>query len=157
MVEMSLGDFEAPILTSIRTQFLTSTAAARHMAPQGSGVILMFSLSGDPIRDFTTGGHQISMGGTEVAFGALAVLRNQLACELGPSGIRVLTLQTGGVPETIDEAWRRVITDGFIATSMLKRAETLEDVGNVAAFAASDQARGMTATHVNLTSGCEVD
>ncbi len=157
LVEMSLTDFEAPILTSIRTQFLTARAAARHMIKQGSGVILMFGLSGDPIRDFTTGGHQISMGGTKVAFGALDVFRNQLACELGPNGIRVVTLLTGGVPETTDEAWRSVITDGFIATSMLRRAETLEDVGNVAAFAASNQARGMTATHFNLTSGREVD
>ncbi|HEX2240007.1 MAG TPA: 3-oxoacyl-ACP reductase, partial [Actinomycetota bacterium] len=42
-------------------------------------------------------------------------------------------------------------------SSMLKRAETLDDVGNVAAFAASDLARTMTATAFNITCGREVD
>ena len=40
---------------------------------------------------------------------------------------------------------------------MLKRVETLEDVGNVAAFAASDLARTMTATSINITCGRVAD
>jgi enoyl-[acyl-carrier-protein] reductase (NADH) len=40
---------------------------------------------------------------------------------------------------------------------MLGRAATLDDVGNVAAFAASDHARSMTATALNITCGTEVD
>jgi 3-oxoacyl-[acyl-carrier protein] reductase len=40
---------------------------------------------------------------------------------------------------------------------MLGRPATLEDVGNVAAFAASDRAAAMTATALNITCGDEVD
>ena len=40
---------------------------------------------------------------------------------------------------------------------MLKRVETLDDVGNVAAFAASDLARTMTATSINMTCGRVAD
>lgn len=40
---------------------------------------------------------------------------------------------------------------------MLKRAATLDDVGNVAAFAASDQARTITASALNITCGSVVD
>ena len=40
---------------------------------------------------------------------------------------------------------------------MLKRAATLEDVGNVAAFAASDHARALTATALNITAGSVVN
>jgi 3-oxoacyl-[acyl-carrier protein] reductase len=40
---------------------------------------------------------------------------------------------------------------------MLGRAATFEDVGNVAAFAASDKARAITATAINITAGSEVD
>ena len=40
---------------------------------------------------------------------------------------------------------------------MLGRAATLADVGNVAAFAASDHARSMTATALNITCGSVVD
>jgi 3-oxoacyl-[acyl-carrier protein] reductase len=159
LAEMDLEDFERPVMTAIRTQFLTSRAAARHMVREGSGVILFFGGAGgrDPIRDYASGGFQVYLGGFQVALGALDVLRRQLAVELGPHGIRVVTLQSGGVPETTREDWREAITQSFIDTSMLKRVETLEDVGNVAAFAASDLARTMTATALNITCGRVVD
>jgi enoyl-[acyl-carrier-protein] reductase (NADH) len=41
--------------------------------------------------------------------------------------------------------------------TMLKRLPTLADVGNVAAFMASDQAVAMTATVANITCGQVVD
>jgi enoyl-[acyl-carrier-protein] reductase (NADH) len=99
------------------------------------------------------------LGGLQVAFGAVESLRRNLACELGPHGIRVVTLQTGGVPESILESFqgRDAITADIAERTMLKRAATLEDVGNVAVFAASDWARTMTATALNITCGAEVD
>ncbi len=159
LAEMPLEDFERPIVTAVRTQFLTSRAAARHMIGQGSGVILTFGGAGgrDPVRDYTSGGFQVYLGGFQVALGALDVLRRQLAVELGPHGIRVVTLQTSGVPETTREDWREAITQSFIDTSMLKRVETLDDVGNAAAFAASDLARTMSATAINITCGRVAD
>ncbi|MEN3307566.1 MAG: hypothetical protein V7603_3768 [Micromonosporaceae bacterium] len=94
-----------------------------------------------------------------VAFGAVESLRRNLACELGPHGIRVLTLQTGGIPESIPEDFdmRGAVTEAIVGQTMLRRAATLEDVGNVAAFAASDRARAMTATAFNITCGSVVD
>jgi NAD(P)-dependent dehydrogenase (short-subunit alcohol dehydrogenase family) len=159
LAEMPLEEFERPVVSAVRTQFLTSRAAARHMIRQGSGVILTFGGSGgrDPIRDYTSGGFQVYLGGSQVALGAIDVLRRQLAVELGPHGIRVVTLQSGGVPETTSEDWREAITRSFVDTSMLKRVETLDDVGNVAAFVASDLARTMTATNINITCGRVAD
>jgi 3-oxoacyl-[acyl-carrier protein] reductase len=152
LAEMPLEDFERPVMTAVRTQFLTSRAAARHMIRQGSGVILAFGGYGDPMPDYYLGGFQ-------VALNAIESLRRQLACELGPHGIRVVTLQTGGVPETIPESFdgREAIVEGIVGRTMLKRAATLDNVGNVAAFAASDHARTITATAINITCGCEVD
>jgi 3-oxoacyl-[acyl-carrier protein] reductase len=40
---------------------------------------------------------------------------------------------------------------------MLKRAATFADVGNVAVFAASDHARTLTATAINISCGTMVD
>jgi 3-oxoacyl-[acyl-carrier protein] reductase len=77
--------------------------------------------------------------------------------ELESHGIRVVTLQSGGVPETTREEWREAVTQNFVATSMLKQVETLEGVGNAAAFAASDLARTMTATDLNITCGRVAD
>jgi 3-oxoacyl-[acyl-carrier protein] reductase len=152
LVEMSLGDFERPVVTAVRTTFLTSTAAARHMIRQGSGVILVFGGEGDPLPGY-------HLGGLQVAFTAIEAMRRNLASELGPYGVRVVTIQTGGVPETIPEGveGRDRIVDDIEDRTMLKRAATLDDVGNVAAFAASDRARTMTATAINITGGSEVD
>jgi len=159
LVEMALEDFERPVVNAVRTQILTARAAARHMIPQGSGVILTFGGSGarDPVRHYASGGFQVYLGGFQVAMGALEVLRRQLAVELGAHGIRVVTINSGGVPETTSEEWREAITENFVQTSMLKRVETLEDVGNVAAFAASDLARTITATSINITAGRAAD
>jgi 3-oxoacyl-[acyl-carrier protein] reductase len=88
-----------------------------------------------------------------------AALRRNVASELGAHGIRVVTLRTGGVTETIPEGvdGREAIVEDIVDGTMLKRAATLEDVGNVAAFAASDQARTMTATSLNISCGAIVD
>jgi 3-oxoacyl-[acyl-carrier protein] reductase len=152
LAEMSLQEFERPVMTAVRTQFLTTRAAARHMISQGSGVILFFGGYGDPVPDYYIGGFQ-------VALGAIESLRRQLASELGAHGIRAVTLQTGGVPETIPESFggREQITEAIVGQTMVGRAATLEDVGNVAAFAASDHARTMTATALNISCGAIVD
>ena len=41
LAEMELEDFTGEVITAVRTTFLTARAAARHMIPQGAGVILM--------------------------------------------------------------------------------------------------------------------
>lgn len=152
LAEMATEDFERPVHTAVRTNFLTARAAARHMIRRRSGVILMFGGDGTPPRDY-------HLGGLQVAFTSMEALRRNLACELGPHGVRVLTLQTAGIPETIpaDLDGRQAIVEEIAARTLLGRAATLEDVGNVAAFAASDLARSMTATKLNITCGAEFD
>ncbi|MET8852856.1 SDR family oxidoreductase [Amycolatopsis sp. NPDC004625] len=152
LVEMAVADYERPVLTAVRTQFLTARAAARHMIRQRSGVLLFFGGAGDPVREF-------AVGGLQVAFHALEAMRRQLAAELGPHGIRTVTLRTGGVPETLpaDFAGRAELEDNIAGKTMLGRAATLADVGEVAAFVASDRARTMTAATVNVSCGALVD
>ncbi|HEV2778865.1 MAG TPA: SDR family oxidoreductase [Actinophytocola sp.] len=152
LAEMAVGDFLQPIVNLMRSAFLTARAAARHMIRQGSGVILMFGGDGDPVRDYHIGGFQIALAAQES-------LRRQLASELGRHGIRVLSLQTGGIPETIpaDFEGAEAIAKSLVDPTMLNRAATLADVGHVAAFAASDHARSMTATALNISCGAIVD
>ena len=152
LTEISVEDFLQPITTAMRAQFLTTRAAARHMVPRGSGVILAFG--GDGPQTIP------GLGGFKVALDAVEGLRRQWACELGPHGIRVVTLKSGGVPETYPDGHRRAATRsslGFEQATLLGRTATLADVGNVAAFVASDLARTMTATEVNISCGAPMD
>ena len=155
LAEMAVDDFMAPVEAAARTTFLTARAAARHMIPKRSGVILAFGGPGDragPLRDYF-------LGGTQVAFDAIETIRRQLSVELGPHGIRVVTLASGGVPETLPDGFegRDAIVKLIEGQSLLGRAATLEDVGNAAAFAASDWARSMTAAIVNVSCGALLD
>ena len=152
LVEMNLADFMAPIDNAVRSTFLTARAAARHMIRQGSGVILNFGGEGPPVRDY-------SIGGFQIALHAVEAMRRQLSSELGRHGVRVVTLRTGGVPETIPQDFegRDKLTKMLDDATLLGRTATLEDVGNVAAFVASDQARTMTAATVNVSAGAVID
>jgi 3-oxoacyl-[acyl-carrier protein] reductase len=152
LVQMSLRDFEQPVHKAVRTTFLTSKAAARHMTRQGSGVILTFGGVGDPLRDYFIGGFQ-------VALSAVDMLRKQLAAELGPHGIRVVGLKTGGIAETIpaDFEGREALVQSLVEPTMLRRTATFEDVANVAVFAASDRAGSITGSELNITCGAIVD
>jgi 3-oxoacyl-[acyl-carrier protein] reductase len=155
LAEMRVDDFMAPVETAARTTFLTARAAARHMIRQRSGVILAFGGPGErsgTMRDYY-------LGGTQVAFDAIETIRRQLAVELGPHGVRVVTLASGGVPESLPEGFdgRQAIVELIERQTLLGRAATLEDVGNAAVFAASDWARSMTAAIVNVSCGALVD
>ena len=99
------------------------------------------------------------LGGFKVALDAIEGLRRQWACELGPYGIRVVTIKTGGIPESIEDGFpgRAAIAASIVEGTLLKRAATLADVGNVAAFLASEQAASLTGTVVNISCGALLD
>jgi 3-oxoacyl-[acyl-carrier protein] reductase len=147
LAELSVEDFLQPIVTAMRTQFSTTKAAARHMIKRRAGVILAFGGGGPQ----TIAG----MGGFKVALDAMESLRRQWAVELGQYGIRVVTLKTGGVPESIsgDFPGKDELVASLEQATLLGRTATLADVGNVAAFVASDLARTITATEVNISCG----
>jgi 3-oxoacyl-[acyl-carrier protein] reductase len=164
LIEMPFEDFARPVTNALRNQFLTTRAAARHMIRRGSGVIL--TIASGAREPFPT------IGGTIVAWGVIESICRQWASELGPHGIRVAWLRTAGIPESIPDTGDAVadLDTGFGAgvsrdeiiaemrdATMLKRLPTLADVGNVAAFMASDHARTMTATTANITCGQVVD
>jgi NAD(P)-dependent dehydrogenase (short-subunit alcohol dehydrogenase family) len=153
--EMEVDDFMAPVEVAARTTFITVKAAARRMIPRRSGVILAFGGPGDrsgPLRDYY-------LGGTQVAFDAIETIRRQLSVELGPHGIRFVTLASGGVPETFPNDFDGAdqITKMIEDQTLLGRAATLEDIGNAAVFAASDWARSVTAAIVNVSCGALID
>jgi 3-oxoacyl-[acyl-carrier protein] reductase len=159
LLEMPFEDFARPITTAMRAQFLTTRAAARHMTRQGSGVIMAITATTarPPIPE---------VGGTGVSFDAIESLCRQWACELGRYGVRVLWLQTTGLPEAItdevlpaygtgpgDTMTRAELIAWLRRRTMLDRLTSLAEVGNMAAFMASDQAGAVTAAAANLTCG----
>jgi NAD(P)-dependent dehydrogenase (short-subunit alcohol dehydrogenase family) len=155
LTEISYEEYAQPVVKAVRSTFLTARAAARRMAARDGGAILAFggSSSGADLR-----GHEF--GGLLVAFEAVEAMRRQFSVELGAKGVRFVTLRTGGIPETLPAELggrRDGIEGGIVDSTLLGRAATLRDVGDVAAFVASDRARTMTAATVNISAGALVD
>jgi 3-oxoacyl-[acyl-carrier protein] reductase len=155
---MSREDFLSPIVTGPATHFLIARAAQR-IAEMDSGVIL--SLSASAVRAYVPG---VYLGGFGMACVAIEALTKQPAAELGPRGIRAFCLRLEGIPKSWEgastEDWsapKEEIEVALRARSLLGRVTTLVDVGNTAAFLASDRAGATTGTVANLTSGTVVD
>ncbi|MBB5789392.1 SDR family NAD(P)-dependent oxidoreductase [Jiangella mangrovi] len=167
LVELTADQYVRPVAEYARTHFVTARAAARHMAAQGSGVIL-------PLSNPMAGSPAALTGPFGQACAAVENLARQLAAELGPRGIRVVCLRPTGMPETATrlgshtrEVWTRAaerlgmtleeMLPQVAAGSPLGRALTVADVAEVAAFVASDRAAGMTGTVANVTGGAVAD
>ena len=158
LVDLDLESFALPIATYTASYFLTARLAARQMIPRRSGVIMtvtaLHSRTGIPL-----------VGGYGPAMAAKEALTRDLSAELAPHGIRVVGLRPQGMPETrtIRDAYEpRAKASGmtweqwqqFLASrTHPRRLMALEELANVAAFMASDQASGMTGSTVNLTMG----
>lgn len=151
LTDIWVEDFTHPVVTAMRSHFLTTRAAARHMVKRGSGVILAF---GGSSADTLPG-----LGGFQVALDAVEGLRRQWACELGPRGVRFVTLKSAGVPEALRACHpdRAAMVAGIEEAALLNRTAALADIGEVAAFVASDKARTMTAATVNVSCGAMMD
>ena len=162
LVEMALEEFTQPIADAMRTQFVTTTAAARHMSRKGSGVIL--AITATPAGRFIP-----NTGNFGVACAAIENLCRQLAGELGPQGIRVICLRSAGSPDApkLDKVFHQlaelsgVSREAFEADlaerTLLKRLPKVAEVADAAVLMASDRASAMTGTVANVTCGGTVD
>lgn len=128
------------------------------MVRQGSGVIMM--ITAIPARipyPFTAG--------FGPAWTAVEAMARTLAAELGPHGIRTICLHSSGSPDA-EQSIEKTMTNNPELTermdgwnqrwayrNLLNKWPTLEDVGNMAAFMASDKAGVTTGATVNLTGG----
>ncbi|HKG93222.1 MAG TPA: SDR family oxidoreductase [Gemmatimonadaceae bacterium] len=162
LLELSPDAYTAPAATYLRAHFVTARAAGRRMAARGSGVILLHTP--EPARVAAP-----LVGGMAPAWAAIEALSRGLSAELGPRGVRTVTMRSTGIPETatIDVVFglhartlgvTRAQFDGLVAGMTHRRRFTsLAELGDAAAFLASDRAAAMTGAVANLTGGIIAD
>lgn len=162
ILDVSVAEFTEAVSVAVASNFGTARAAAALMASRGSGVVLMFTAT--PARSVAT------LAGAFGLIGAgLEGLTRTMGAELGPQGVRFVCLRSAGSPDSAGltsafEAQAEVL--GTTAQALRERAEaelplrrlpSLAAVADAAVFAASDAARALTATTINVTSGVTVD
>ncbi|MFE7565172.1 SDR family NAD(P)-dependent oxidoreductase [Kitasatospora sp. NPDC057500] len=157
--ELSFEDFSLPIIDFTKAQFTTANAAAARMLPRERGVIMMMTAAPARVPFPYTAGFG-------PAWAAVEAFARTLAAELGPQGVRVLCLHSAGSPDAARSIETTLATDrpelparkaGWqdrsAARNLLGRWPSLADVGNMAAFMASDLAAVSTGTAADLTGG----
>ena len=173
LLAMPFEEFLRPVTKAVTAHFNVAVAVGRHMTRRGHGVILVMAGGREAIP---------RLGGSHVAWAALAGLCRQLAAEFGPYGVRVSWLLSPGspgyddhdgqpdgagaapgaapgeaeapaAPGTAAAPGRAPGTVGLLTGHLPSYGE----VANVAVFAASDWARTITASEINFTGGAVVD
>lgn len=153
LAAMSIEDNMKPIEIAARSQFITATAAARHMTKRGRGVIM--TITATPARLALP-----LVGGFGTACGTIEGMMRTLAAEVGPKGVHVCWLRSAGSPESFppDASIADPEFQEKIRTStLLKRFPKLDEIGGAAALMASDRAGAMTGAAFNITCGQIVD
>ena len=149
LTEIPVEDFLAPFNGICRTNFLTATAAARHMASQGSGTITLLSAT-------SAKESRHEMGGFSLACASIEALVRSLAGEVGRKGVRVVGIRSNFNPETYPE-----MTDADVAPlikdTLLGRLPRLAELSGTAVYLASAAAGAMTGAVVNLSCGAIID
>lgn len=155
MINLTLNEFLDPINLAMKTQFLTATAAAKVMINQGSGVILS-------ITNTAAATVYPMLGPFGPIQSAIEAFSRNLASELGPFGVRVVNIRSGGSPDSgtfinamaqIGEAITQTILKKLADDTMLKSLPLIADIANVSVFLASSMADKITGTTIDVTCG----
>ncbi|MBT1697342.1 SDR family oxidoreductase [Fulvivirgaceae bacterium PWU4] len=155
----TFGQFMAPIEKICGSQFLTSRIAAKHMIQTQSGgtiLLLTAALSRSKLSN---------VAGITAASAAIEGLTRVMAAEWGGDGIKVICICPGALMETkrisgwIEAAAQQYgmpveqLVAQYKAFDILKTSPTLKQVGETAAFLASETGQAFNSHVVDVDCG----
>lgn len=147
--KMTLEQFDRVIDVNLRGVFHCSQAVADAMVAQGSGVILNASSVVGIYGNFG----QTNYAATK--FGVIGFTKTW-SRELGPKGIRVNAVAPGFVATPILSTMPDKVVEEMMSRVPLKRLGQPEDIANVYAFLASDEAAYVNGAVLEVSGGMTV-
>lgn len=164
--ELNLNEFLLGVTPFLSAQFNLCKAVLPFMGGHDRAGVIISVVA--PAASMAVPGHL----GHIVGCAAIEAFVKALASELGPKNIRAVCIRSHAISDAIQAGsyTREVFAakaqamgltveqwlEGAAQSTMLKRLPTLEQVAEMAAFLASDQAGAMTATVVNMTGGATI-
>jgi 3-oxoacyl-[acyl-carrier protein] reductase len=144
--KMTAEQFDRVIDVNLRGVFNCSQAVADLMVAQGSGVILNASSVVGIYGNFG----QTNYAATK--FGVIGFTKTW-SRELGPKGVRANAVAPGFVRTPILDTMPEKVVQGMEARVPMKRLGQPEDIANVYAFLASDEAAYINGAVIEVTGG----
>ena len=147
--KMTLEQFDRVIDVNLRGVFHCAQAVTDTMVAQGSGVILNASSVVGIYGNFG----QTNYAATK--FGVIGFTKTW-SRELGPKGIRVNAVAPGFIATPILDSMPDKVIEDMVSRVPLKRLGRAEDIANVYAFLASDEAAYVNGAVLEVSGGMTV-
>ena len=138
-LDLTVEDFDRVIAINLRSAFLASQAAARHMIPRGQGAIVNMSSVNAVFAIPNQIPYAISKGG-------MNQLTKVSAMALAPHGIRVNAIGPGTILTDMGQAImsNAEMQQKILSRTPLGRCGEPSEIASIAAFLASDDASYLT-------------
>lgn len=149
LVRMTEQQFDAVINVNLKGVFNCTQAVVETMLAQESGVILMASSVTGLYGNFGQTNYAASK------FGVIGFAKTW-ARELGPKGIRVNAVCPGFIATEMVNTVPEKVLEGMKANCWLRRVGEPEEIANVYAFLASDEASYINGTTLEVSGGMSI-
>jgi NAD(P)-dependent dehydrogenase (short-subunit alcohol dehydrogenase family) len=147
VLDMTEAQWDEVVDTNLKSVFLCTQAAARHMVQRGEGGAIVNVASIESFNPAAEHSHYVAAKAGVVMFTQTAAL------ELGQYGIRVNAVAPGLInAPALPTAWPEGLAR-WLKRAPLKRVGEPEDVGDACLFLASDAARWITGTTLMVDGG----
>lgn len=146
---MERAEWDRFLSVNLNACVFCAQLAARQMARQKGGVIVNISSINEKQAIGNNPAYVTAKGG-------LQALTRDLACRLGPSGVRVLTVTPGHIETEISGEWAKDIQpwlDHMLDMTPLARGGQPAEVADLIVFLCSDKAAFMTGTEIVIDGG----
>jgi len=147
VLDMTEAQWDEVVDTNLKSVFLCTQAAARHMVQRSEGGAIVNVASIESFNPAAEHSHYVAAKAGVVMFTQTAAL------ELGQYGIRVNAVAPGLInAPVLPTAWPEGLAR-WLKRAPLKRVGEPEDVGDACLFLASDAARWITGTTLTVDGG----
>lgn len=145
MEDTTVDEFNRIMAINVGGVFFGMKAVAPVMREQGSGVIINMSSAAGMVGQVQTVAYSASKF-------AVRGMTKAAAMDLGPYGIRVISIHPGSIATPMT-AQSGVVADAPLPLAPLNRTGSAEEVAKVVAFAASDDASYVTGSELIVDGG----
>ena len=148
LLDVSAEDWQRVLDINLTGYLTTTRAFAPAMVERGSGSLIH-------VASISSRNPQPGSGAYSASKAGVALMSQQLAYELGPSGVRSNTVSPGLVRTPMTEAYYQApgVAERRDAAIPLRRVARADDIADVVVFLASERSRYVTGADITVDGG----